>query len=103
MVEESPGSPTEAAYRFARLFQAVRTAHYAEGIAESPNLLQTLRPLGIDAGYGHALRSFCHRQRNDPQENDAEQAEVWWRRATTLISPDLLVRRFPEMRGLGRD
>jgi tetratricopeptide (TPR) repeat protein len=100
-VEELPGSPTRAAYRFAKLFQAVRTAHYAEGIAESDGLVEALRPLGIDAGYGHALRSWCHRRRDDAQLDDAAEAQRWWQRAVTLVPAAALRQRFPELRELG--
>ncbi|MEM7624374.1 MAG: hypothetical protein AAF333_01965 [Planctomycetota bacterium] len=98
-VEEfDDATPTAAAYRFALLFQSVQTAHYAEAIEESGDLLDALRPLGIDAGYGHALLAWCHRQRNDAEAQDDVQARTWWRRATALVPAAALVRRFPELR-----
>lgn len=90
-------SPTAAAYRFALLFQSVQTAHYAEAIEESGDLLDALRPLGIDAGYGHALLAWCHHQRSDEAAQDDAHAHTWWQRATTLVPAATLVRRFPEL------
>lgn len=97
-IEPLQAGPIGATYRFASMLQAVRTAHYAEAIEESDGLLESLRPLGVDAGYGHALLAWCYRQRND--EGDAQQAEHWWDRATRLISESQLVQRLPELRGM---
>ena len=99
-MESMAGTATDAAYRFALLFQSVRTAHYAEAIEESADLLETLRPLGIDAGYGHALLAWCHRQRNDPAADDITHAQRWWRRAVTLLPAAALRTRFPEIKGM---
>ena len=101
-VEEfDDATPTAAAYRFALLFQSVQTAHYAEAIAESDDLLDALRPLGIDAGYGHALLAWCHHQRNDAEADDPTHARTWWQRATTLVPAAALRRRFPELAAPG--
>ncbi|MEM8739010.1 MAG: hypothetical protein AAGG38_11120 [Planctomycetota bacterium] len=94
-VEPLAGSTVGAAYRLACLFQAVQTAHYREAIEESDGLVEALRPLGVDAGYGHALLAWCHRQRGDEAAGDAEQARSWWARATTLLPHRSLVARFP--------
>lgn len=98
-----PATPTAAAYRFALLFQSVRTAHYAEAIDESSDLLEALRPLGLDAGYGHALLAWCHHQRNDPAADDRGHTRTWWRRATALLPAAALRHRFPELRGADLD
>jgi tetratricopeptide (TPR) repeat protein len=92
-VESMTDTPVYAAYRFAQLFQAVQTAHYDEAITESDELIQTLRPLGIQAGYGHALRSWCHRK-----QGENELADRWWSHATALVPANDLNRRFA---GLG--
>ncbi|MEM1107752.1 MAG: hypothetical protein AAGH99_03585 [Planctomycetota bacterium] len=97
-VEPLAKTPVGAAYRFALLFQSVQTAHYAEAIEESHGLVEALRPLGVEAGYGHALLACCFAQRNDPEAGDAEQARVWWGRATTLLPAATLRSRFPELR-----
>ena len=96
-VEAFPASPVDAAYRYALLYQSVQTAHYAEGIAESSGLVDALRPLGLEAGYGHALRAWCHAQRDEPGE-----AETWWARATSLLPPRVLVARFPLLEAIHR-
>ncbi|MEM6458347.1 MAG: hypothetical protein AAF710_03035 [Planctomycetota bacterium] len=100
-VEASGAPPLAAAYRFALLFQAVQTAHYAEAIDEGDGLIEALRPLGVEAGYGHALMAWCYRQRNQPEADDDEQAQRWWRRATALLPAASLRHRFPDLRGLG--
>lgn len=97
-VEPFEKSPIGAAYRFALLYQSVQTAHYAEAIEESAGLVEALRPLGVEAGYGHALLAWCFGQRNDEAAGDAAQAALWWRRATTLLPAAAIAARFPEMR-----
>jgi len=99
-MESFEGTPTDAAYRFALLFQSVCTAHYAEAIEESDGLLDTLRPMGAEAGYGHALLAWCYQQRNDHDHDDAGQAKRWWQRATTLLPTAALTARFPQIRGM---
>ncbi|MEX0655639.1 MAG: hypothetical protein WD534_13935 [Phycisphaeraceae bacterium] len=105
-------TPVAALYRLAELIQSVRTGHYDDPLADADTLLDDLRPLGIEAGYGHALLALCyHRARPDTGDSDTadpgsanasardqhEQARAWWRRATTLLSPEALVARFPEL------
>lgn len=97
-IEPLQAGPIGATYRFASMLQAVRTAHYAEAIEESTGMLDALRPLGVDAGYGHALLAWCYRQRGD--EGDTQQADRWWGRATRLISESQLIQRLPELRGM---
>lgn len=97
-IEPFAESPIGAAYRFALLFQSVQTAHYAEAIEESDGLLEALRPLGVEAGYGHALLAWCFGQRNDAERDDATQANTWWGRATTLLPAAAITARFPELR-----
>ena len=89
------GTPVEGAYRYALLYQAVQTAHFAEGIAESSGLVEALRPLGLEAGYGYALRAWCH-----AQQDEAEEAETWWGRATALLSRPVLLSRFPMLEAM---
>ncbi|MEM9418382.1 MAG: hypothetical protein AAGA25_04900 [Planctomycetota bacterium] len=98
-VEPLTKTPIGASYRFALLFQSVQTAHYAEAIDESDGLIEALRPLGVEAGYGHALLAWCHAQRNDPERDDANHAQSWWQRATTLLPASALRARFPEIKG----
>jgi len=73
----------------AELEHAVATAHYHEAIEESPTLIQTLRPLGLGAARGYALRALCHHHRD--AEGDHAARELWWARATALIDADTLI------------
>lgn len=98
-VEALAKTPIGASYRFALLFQSVQTAHYAEAIDESDGLLEALRPLGVEAGYGHALLAWCFAQRNDAQRGDDAHARSWWHRATLLLPASALHARFPEIKG----
>ncbi len=88
-----------AAYRLALLVQQIRTNHYQQAIDESDSLLDALRPLGVQAGYGHALMALAYRElaRHHNQPTPAAARE-WWHRATLLLSPEALMSRFPELR-----
>ncbi|MBI1335461.1 MAG: hypothetical protein GC164_00695 [Phycisphaera sp.] len=91
-----------AALRYTRLYQQVRTYHFADAVEMEHDLLATLAPLGIDAGYGYALmaHSFLHVKVSEP-ENPAKllaSAKEWWRLATMLIPPGDLAQRVPELR-----
>lgn len=96
-------TPLAALYRLADLIQAVRTGHYADPLAEADTLLEELRPLGVEAGYGHALLALCYRRAQPGEKGEAawderrEQAATWWRRATALLPAEALVERFPEL------
>ncbi len=99
-VETFGNSPISAAYRMLRLAQQVRTHHFAEGVEDSGGLTEALRPLGVEAGYGHALMALCHYHYVDP-DADPDQSRAsavkWWEQATLLMPPDALVQRFPEL------
>ncbi|MFA9479926.1 hypothetical protein ACERK3_16705 [Phycisphaerales bacterium AB-hyl4] len=98
-----PQSPLSALYRLADLIQAVRTGHYADPLREADTLLAELRPLGVEAGYGHGLMAVCyHHARPDASDEHGrsrqrEQSAMWWQRATTLLPSEALVARFPEL------
>lgn len=101
-VEPFKDTTISAAYRLAQLAQQVRTHHFAEGAQENGDLIDALRPLGIEAGYGHALLALCHYKQNHhgneagaPPAHDA--AKLWWGRATLLLPPDSLLQRYPEL------
>lgn len=98
-VEPYAQTPIGATYRLAELTQAVRTNHYADALEEADRLLEELRPLGVEAGYGHALLALCHREdRSERDEQDRRAAvERWWRRATLLLPEAALVDRYPEL------
>jgi len=92
---------TAASLRLARLIQQVKTNHFAEAVESSTHLIADLRPLGIDAGYGHALvaLAYHHLAVNNDATADA-QAAPWWTRATLLLPVEALVERFAELSAL---
>jgi hypothetical protein len=99
-VEPFEHTPISAAYRLAKLTQQVRTHHFNEGVQESPGLIDDLRPLGVEAGYGHALMALCHYHDNNAitnHSNPQHDAKSWWQQATLLLPPDTLLQRFPEL------
>lgn len=59
LIEPHRGSVTGAGYRLATLLQEIRTNHFAEAAASADTLLEELRPLGVEAGYGHALTALA--------------------------------------------
>jgi len=101
-IEPFENTPISAAYRLALLTQQVRTYHFQEGVQESEGLVDALRPLGIDAGYGHALMALCHYHTdNNPDNNNISNAtQTWWQQATLLLPPNTLLKRFPELKPL---
>ena len=87
-----------AAMRLAFLFQQVRTNHFAEAAESSTTVLDELRPLGVDAGFGHGLMALaCHMQGLQEGQATSAEAATWWSRATLLLEPDVLVERFGEL------
>ena len=105
-VERYKETPISASYRLANLIQQARTNHYADAVATSPTLLDDLRPLGVDAGFGHALMALAYFQSPEPAESTEDQktyrehAAEWWSRATLLLPIPLLVGRFAELEPL---
>ncbi len=57
-----------ATVRLAELTQAVRTYHYTDALMDADGMLEQLRPLGVEAGYGHALLALCHREDRSERE-----------------------------------
>jgi hypothetical protein len=101
-VEQFKDTTIGAAYRLAQLAQQVRTHHFAEGAGENGDLLEALRPLGVEAGYGHALMALCHYHlRNNGEDTNTDMspdtAMLWWDRATLLLPPTTLLQRYPEL------
>jgi hypothetical protein len=104
-VEPFNHTPISAAYRLTQLAQRVRTHHFADAVQERDGLIEALRPLGVEAGYGHALMALCYYQQpqNDlePDGQDVNtQAREWWERATLLLPAGALVGRYPELKPL---
>lgn len=88
-------TPMHAGFLLAQLIQDVRTHHFAEALTLCNDWTAALRPLGVEAGYGHALVALCHRQ-----TDRADDAEHYWRSATTLLPAGVLLHRFPELKPL---
>lgn len=106
VAEERPGSQISAAYALARLIQDVKTGHFAEALEHAGQTAEQLKPLGVEAGYGHGLLAYCCDQVADRLEDpdDAQRhrddAARWWRNATVLLPPAALAYRFHELAGL---
>lgn len=101
-VEPFQNTPISAAYRLAMLAQQVRTHHFEEGVKESEGLTDELRPLGVEAGYGHALMALCHYYTDAGTDGGevSSEARTWWQQATLLLPPDTLLKRYPELQPL---
>lgn len=106
---EGSGDDTLAAsYRMARLVQDVRTGHFADAAEQADQTADALRPLGVEAGYGHGLLALCFHQLalHDPaadagrRQQLTEAAGRWWRHATLLIPPSALMFRHAELAAL---
>lgn len=98
-----------ANYRFARLLQAFMLHRDAEAVEwdASGDLLTELRPLGIEAGYGHALLALCHHRFSQREHEDEAcrhearaRSAVWWGTAQQLLPVERLAARFPEVDAL---
>lgn len=108
MVDRMKQSTVAAGYRLALIVQQFRTHHHKDIVAESSDAVDTLRPLGVDAGYGHALIAMAHHlvgTRNDSMtaaqhESVDDASQQWWSRATLLLPEDVLIGRFPELKEL---
>jgi len=87
------GSPLHAGFLLAELIQDVRTHHFAEALTLSDAWLDALRPLGVEAGYGHALLALCYHE-----TDRAEESQQFWQAATTLLPSSVLLHRFPELK-----
>lgn len=99
-IEPYRNTPISAVYRLTQLAQQVRTHHFAEGVEEGGDLIEALRPLGVEAGYGHALMALCYFHQQGPDvdaQRSSESAINWWRQATLLMPAGALIERYPEL------
>lgn len=111
------GAMPRAMYTMARLIQSVRTGHYDDVIGLGDGLTETIQPLGVEAGYGHALMALsCHQAARQkvsrlpeaPGEGGggASADELWgkaaaaWSNATLLLPVEDLTERFAEVGAL---
>ena len=98
--DDAQGQPaTAAALRLAQLIQQVRTNHFDDLVASAPRLVDDLRALGVEAGYGHALVAYAYHMLDD-EPPSGRRAGPWWSRATLLMPASALVERFPELRAM---
>ena len=88
-----------ATYRLAGIVQQTRTNHWSAAADQAnPELVDQLRPLGIDAGYGYALVALSHYKVNEPLEQPTtDYTAYWWSLATLLLPTSTLVYRFAEL------
>lgn len=96
-LEGFTNSPIAAHYRFASLLQQIQTNHFADAIEAEDSLIDDLRPLGVDAGYGYALMALSHQKLLDHGgEAGVHAAKVsqWWGRATLLLPVTSLIGRY---------
>ena len=94
------GTPIAASYRLANLIQQTHTNHHADAVETAGTLLDDLRPLGAEAGYGHALMALSFYRMGEietPDPAHRQQAALWCSRATLLLSPEALSARFREL------
>ncbi len=87
-----------AGLRLAQLIQQVRTYHFEDAIIAADHLVDELRPLGVEAAYGHALLALAFHEKGELHMHD--HAQLWWSRATLLMTPAALVDRFAELEPL---
>ena len=91
-----------------RLYQQIKTGHYADALTESSNKCELARTgMSSKAAYVYALLGLAYRHQemsvssdnsagNSP-ESGGGNAEVLWQQATMLLGPDILVEKFPEL------
>jgi tetratricopeptide (TPR) repeat protein len=124
-IDPDQSTPVSAAYHLAELLQAIRTHHYAEATEAGQAYIERLRPLGVEAGFGHALLAWSHYQQakraqpvetspspepadagqpasgeHPPARDDWQWMRWWWQNAILLVSPAAIVFRFPELKPL---
>ena len=99
--EDYKNTVLSASVFFAELLQCVKTNSFEEGIGMAEKGLEELRPMGIEAGYGHGLIALCYVKHGefggewkDEHENGVK---LWWERAKCLIEEKYLLRKLPEL------
>ncbi len=91
-----------------RLYQQIKTGHYADALAESSDKCELARiGMSTKAAYVYALLGLaCRRQEMSPLSDQeagespgagGKNAEVFWQQATMLLGPDILAEKFPEL------
>ncbi len=107
-----PANPVTATYHLARLAQMIRTHHDAEALPMAAGLVERLRPLGVEAGYGYGLMALAHHRvnlRRDETVADGtgetynDESAAWWSKATLLLPVEALTHRYTELAALTAD
>ncbi|QDU35001.1 hypothetical protein KS4_30780 [Poriferisphaera corsica] len=99
--DDYKGTILGATVAYAELLQCVKTFHFEEGFLLSNRLLDDIRPMGIEAGYGHALMATCCYEMSKRATGDEERAglmekaKTWWRNAVCLMREEHLLSRLP--------
>ena len=94
---EGPG--LKSLVLLARLYQQIKTGHYAEALEDEANKCELARVgLSTKAGYVYGLLGLAHKGQASPDaaEHD-EKCKKYWQQATMLIRPTNLVEKFPEL------
>ncbi len=91
----------------ARLYQQIKTGHYAEALADKSSKCELARVgMSTKAAYVYALLALgCRRQEMAASVEQAAgespvtgcEAELLWQQATMLLGPDILLEKFPEL------
>ncbi len=86
-VEPMTHTSVAASFHLASLIQQVRTNHWQDAASHDPDkLIDTMRPLGIEAGYAYALVALSHHMIGPPHDHAIQQkTSFWWSRATLLL------------------
>lgn len=92
IASEHPDPTFAGQFLTARLAQMTLTQHNEDALAYADTLVDDLRPLGVDAGYGHALLALAYKRLGH-----AEQAATWWEQATLLVPQQALLLRYPQL------
>lgn len=102
VLDKFPGTTIAAGYHLAEIYQQVRTNHFQDVLDRRDDVMNRLRPLGIDAAYGYAMvaLSCFHMRHTNPAL--LSQATLWWDRACLLNSPTTLVSRFEELKAIAQ-
>jgi hypothetical protein len=99
------GGVAAAGHRLALLLQDTLTGHHREALQQREGLVEALRPLGVDAGWGYGMMARCCQSVGASEGLDGDEAARWWDRATLLIPAHTLAERFevlaPVRAGLG--
>lgn len=105
---QAEGSGLKSLVILARLYQQIKTGHYAEALADESGKCELARMgMSSKAGYVYALLGLAHARcagRHQPQQVDAAlaaahtaQAQLLWQEATMLLPADSITTKFPEM------